>query len=406
MIITTQLQMDFSKNIPGHICAKQGDANSRRVTLRLYDKGIPWTIPENAAALIRYQCLPGGSGGVYDTLEDGSSAWTISGNELSVILIPRMLAEAGTAMMDIMLLEGDRALATYNIHIHVEASPLEGAATQQTDYFNVAKITAAYDGVRQALAQASGAIATAKATAAAMPGIIGQWLAAHPELTTPVADGAITPEKTSFIQYQQRQLADIYEPNFVNQIPIATDADGNQMAPVLDVCLSASTDSTLSCPGFGTTGFIPLTGAGDILRFQGMKFYEKYACRIAFYRPDKTYIGTVNGLAIPGDAAFTGRYTQDSDGNFVSIDLTGLENSYASDLGATVGYLRLSAESLYSLAVLTVNEEITYTILPGPTELFDLRLDKAIAVPQAEENAAAIAALTERVAALETLAGV
>lgn len=406
MIINTQLQMDFGKNVPGHVCAKQGDTNTRRVTLQLYDNGLPWTIPETAAPVIRYHCLPGGSSGAYDTLADGSPAWKIADNAISVMLVPQILAEAGTALMDIALIDGDALLATYNIHIHVEASPREGTALEQSDYFNLAKVSAAYDGLHRVIGQASDAIAaTAEATLAAVPDALDAWLEAHPEAIASVADGSVTPKKTSFILYDERQTADIMVPNFVSQIPISTDADGSQLGTVKDVCLSALVDGLEVRTGFDTTGYIPLTGTGDILRFQGLNFFGHLCCRIAFYQPDKTFIGTVSGLTIPTDAAFNGRFTRDGDGNFTYLDLTAKESNYASGSGGAVGYMRITAQSIGPGAVVTVNEEITYTKLPGPIEQVNLRLDEDVAVPRAEENSAAIAALEERVAALEKLAG-
>ena len=199
MKATTQLQMDFSKNTPGHICAKQGDTNSRYVLLRLYENGIPWPIPETAVPVIRYQCLPDGACGVYDTLEDGNPAWEVSGNELRVVLIPRMLAEAGTVLMDIALQDADTLLATYNIHVHVESSPQEGDALQQSDYFNLAKITASYEQLKEAAAISITAVG--EASLATIPVAVATWLDTHPEATTTVQDGSITVQKTNFIHY-------------------------------------------------------------------------------------------------------------------------------------------------------------------------------------------------------------
>lgn len=395
--------MDFSKNIPGHICAKQGDTNSRRVILRMYDNGIPWTVPQTAVPVIRYQCLPGGSCGVYDTLDNGSPAWEVSGNEIRVILAPQILAEAGTALMDIALLDAGAVLATYNIHVHVESSPQDGTALQQKDYFNLAKITAAHEELKQATIQTI--TATAEATLATIPAAVATWLEAHPEATTTVADGSITVEKTDFIQYITLQRPDVLIPRFTNQIPISTDAAGNQLGIVKDIRLVPYTGTTEAQAGFDTTGYIPLTGAGDVLRFQNLTFSENAACCLAFFQQDKTFIGAVSGAAIAGDTAFADRYTLDGSGNFTSIDLTDKEHFFTDDQGVTAGYLRITAHTMESNAVATVNEVISYITIPGSEEIANLTLDKRITVPQAKENADAIAALTKRVAALEKLAG-
>lgn len=392
MITTTQLKLDIAAPAAAcHIWAKQGDTNSRSVALSLYENGSPWTIPAAAAAVIRYQCLPDGCGGIYDTLADGSAAWSVSGNEIRVILVPQMLSRAGGVLMDVALTEGDALLATCNIHIHVEGSPREGAALEQADYFNLAKVTAVYQKLNQAISNA------ASTALLAVPEAVDNWMAAHPEVTTTLQPGAVTPDMTSFIHYNEYRHPDTQVPDFINQIPLSTDAGGSTLGWETDKQLSTYTGATSALAGYDTTGFIPLSGAGDVLRLANLRFFANQYCRIAFYQADKTFIGAVLGAEIAANAAFAGGFTQDDSGNFTVIDLTGYEAAQS----AAVVFMRLCAHNITDSAILTVNEEITYTTIPGAVDLIDLELEDTITVPQAAQNRDDIAALAKRVATLE-----
>lgn len=396
MITTTKLKMDIAApNLPAHIWAKQGDANSRWAELELYENGIPWTIPSSAAAVIRYQSLPGGGGGIYDTCADGTAAWSVSGNRIRVALAPQMLAQAGGVLMDVALTEGEALLATCNIHIHVEGSPREGTALEQTDYCNLALVTAAYRTLSQALSAAAAGALTG------LPAALDAWMEAHPESSALLRTGAVTPDKTSFIRYGEYRHPDAVAPTYVNQIPLSTDAAGEPLGWETDRTLSTYTGAATSLAGYDATGFIPLTGTGDVLRMEGLRFSANGYCRLAFYGSDKGFLAAVTGEEIAAAAAFSGRFTQNSSGHYTCIDLTAFEAARETD----IVFFRLSAYAIDDSAVLTVNEEIGYTTVPGPVELIDLALDEQIAVPLALENRDAISSLELRLQALEARLG-
>ena len=107
---------------PGTVDVSQGDRGSRAVNCRLLENGAPWMIPEGATARVAYT-LPDGTEGLYDALPDGSPAWEIIGNIVTVELADQLMAQAGMALMSILVIgpEGGQ-LATWPIRVMVSAN--------------------------------------------------------------------------------------------------------------------------------------------------------------------------------------------------------------------------------------------------------------------------------------------
>lgn len=142
MVITHKLSMDLERNVQNQwIEMPQGNVNTRNVRLVLTVNGLPWDIPEGAAALICYR-KPDGTSGEYDTLPDGTSAWSSDGNKLTIALAPQVLAAAGTVWMQVRLLQGDRVLNTFPVEIRVRGAIVDGAdrIDASEDYFYVANV--------------------------------------------------------------------------------------------------------------------------------------------------------------------------------------------------------------------------------------------------------------------------
>lgn len=78
-----------------------------------------WQIPEETVVLVRYR-KPDGIGGIYDTLPDGTAAWSKDGSKVTVILAPQMLTVPGCVSAQVELQCGDGVLATFTIQIIVE----------------------------------------------------------------------------------------------------------------------------------------------------------------------------------------------------------------------------------------------------------------------------------------------
>ena len=111
--------MDLTKqgNTP-IIDVVRGDTNSRRVDFVLRAGFEPWCPPEESSVLIRYQKADG-TGGAYDTLPDGSTAWEISGCTVTILLAPQMLTAEGNVDVSITLIHGTRQLSGFQVKLNV-----------------------------------------------------------------------------------------------------------------------------------------------------------------------------------------------------------------------------------------------------------------------------------------------
>ena len=103
------------------IDAVQGDT-SRELALSLVSGGAPWEPPEEAWAALRFR-KSDGTGGCYDTLPDGSAAWDISGNTLTIRLAPQVTTVAGIVELQAVLYCGSDELATFTALLSVQADP-------------------------------------------------------------------------------------------------------------------------------------------------------------------------------------------------------------------------------------------------------------------------------------------
>lgn len=110
------------------------DSYTRILEISFTNQGIPWPIPDNAAVLIRYR-KPDGTEGTYDTLPDGTAAWRIADNKLTVILAPQVCSVPGSVTMFLTLIQGVRQLSTFPICLQV-SNPLPGGEESQ-DYTNL-----------------------------------------------------------------------------------------------------------------------------------------------------------------------------------------------------------------------------------------------------------------------------
>lgn len=136
MIITHKLEMDMaSRSAMPRIDVVQGDSNTRKLELTLLSDGDAWPVPEDAVVWMRY-CKSDGTKGIYDTLPDGTVAWSAEENVLTIVLAPQMLTAAGTVLAQAELVQGAYTLATFSMQIAVERNPAADAVTSE-DYLNM-----------------------------------------------------------------------------------------------------------------------------------------------------------------------------------------------------------------------------------------------------------------------------
>lgn len=136
MIITHKLEMDLAeRGTVQRIEVVQGDCNSRVLELTLLSGGEAWTVPEDASVRLRY-CKSDGTRGIYDTLPDGSCAWTAEENVVTVALAPQVLTAAGLVLAQVELIHGADVLATFAVPIGVERN-LAAGMLHSEDYINM-----------------------------------------------------------------------------------------------------------------------------------------------------------------------------------------------------------------------------------------------------------------------------
>lgn len=123
MIATTKIKMDLA-NLQRRIRidAVQDDRYSRNLQISLYNGSLAFTPPADTSVLVRYR-KPDGTAGIYDTLPDGSTAWSISGNTVTVALAPQVCTVSGQAELVVSLLWGGAQLSCFTIGLDIHPQP-------------------------------------------------------------------------------------------------------------------------------------------------------------------------------------------------------------------------------------------------------------------------------------------
>lgn len=107
MVVTKTFNVDLVRlEVPPTWACMQGDANSRAICYRLYAYGSSYEIPSGVSLRIAYEKADKTSG-VYSQLPDGSSAYEISGNTVTIRLIEDISAKSGMALIQPILYDSD-----------------------------------------------------------------------------------------------------------------------------------------------------------------------------------------------------------------------------------------------------------------------------------------------------------
>lgn len=167
-------------------------------------------------------------------------------------------------------------------------------------------------------------------------------------------------------EYKELCLQETYDatfetvlvPNFVNQLPLATDATGTLYGDngyIIDQRLSTDGISLVDNSGFITTGFIPAK-PGDVIRLKGLSFNPgDDTCRLFIYDSSHSFKVVVGRSNLQGNlsTAIVNNYVENDDG---SCEFTMVHSSTA--------YIRLT---LYKSSltgdtpIISVGQELTYS---------------------------------------------
>ena len=134
MKINHTLHLDLvAPGLPLRIQATQDDSISHVLHLHLKEQGRPWPIPADATVLIHFR-KSDRTGGIYDTLPDGSAAWQIRDNRLQLTLAPQVLTAPGETALAVTLVQGSNRLTIARILLQIAACPGFAGASESYSY--------------------------------------------------------------------------------------------------------------------------------------------------------------------------------------------------------------------------------------------------------------------------------
>lgn len=134
---TTYIQLDMQRPRLITVYAVQDDQLSRWIHADLTDGGVAWTPPAGAAMMIRY-AKPDGTVGFYDSLEDNTPAYEISGSGVDFGLAAQSLTVPGIVSLEISFYTEDaERLSAFQFLMHVERNPVTDGELESNDYFNI-----------------------------------------------------------------------------------------------------------------------------------------------------------------------------------------------------------------------------------------------------------------------------
>lgn len=123
MQVQSEISIDLSCPGSETIQVMQHDINTRSVAIRLLSNGDPWQPPEDVTVAVGYE-KPDHTRGLYDMLPDGSSAISLSGNVVTVILAQQILSTAGTVRACVVFNDAQlNQLSTFPFQIQVQVNP-------------------------------------------------------------------------------------------------------------------------------------------------------------------------------------------------------------------------------------------------------------------------------------------
>ena len=132
MLVTQKMKMHLDRHdMNQRINAVQGDCYTRQVQISLFENGKAWMLPEALEVEVFYKKADG-TEGVYDTLPDGTSAWSAEANVLTIQLAPQMMTRQGLVLVQLALRSGQAILHSFGFYL-VVSKALEGVSE---DYYN------------------------------------------------------------------------------------------------------------------------------------------------------------------------------------------------------------------------------------------------------------------------------
>lgn len=191
MEINDSITLDLSGKtqiIP--VYAKQGDQNSRTLTVTLMDNGVDYTIPSGAVARFAMRKPQSGD----NVLDDAS----ISNNQVEITLTQQMLAEAGQACCDVQLYDeaSNAMLSSSSFVLDIKPMALDQAAAESSPEYKsfvdaLNSISSSQSSASQAVEDAEQALEDANTAKGTFESLSSQMQTAIEDANT-ATDGANT----------------------------------------------------------------------------------------------------------------------------------------------------------------------------------------------------------------------
>ncbi|MBE6950819.1 MAG: hypothetical protein E7451_05715 [Ruminococcaceae bacterium] len=116
--------------------AVAGDSGSGSLVFELMENGAAWNVPEGVRAALAFR-TDGSCSGEYDTMPDGTDAFTIEGNRVTVRLIDQIMAASGVVRLALILRDRNlRQLSSFPVLLSV-TSGIGGGAQLPTEFYRV-----------------------------------------------------------------------------------------------------------------------------------------------------------------------------------------------------------------------------------------------------------------------------
>lgn len=132
MEITKHIKIDLvRKGITPTVDVVRGDANSRVIEIELLQDGQAYTPPSGVKVVVKYK-RPGGYG-VYEEMDDGTAAGSVSGNVLTVKIAPQALVSDGIVQLNAAMIQNSSTV----LHTFPIICVVAGCATVSNDPIDV-----------------------------------------------------------------------------------------------------------------------------------------------------------------------------------------------------------------------------------------------------------------------------
>jgi hypothetical protein len=137
MLLTKEVTVNVGyRENPVVLDGMQGDSG-RALKVRFAAGEESWRLPGDLQVLLQYVCADG-TGGTYDTLPDGTHAYTVGDDDtLTIFLANQLFSAEGNTKLQITMFSGDAQISAFPVMIRVTS----GVAVEKDagNYVNLQK---------------------------------------------------------------------------------------------------------------------------------------------------------------------------------------------------------------------------------------------------------------------------